>query len=47
MFRRENHLLRLFLTPLNKIRLYLPLYTIFWDNQKFSDYFVITFRKKQ
>lgn len=47
MFRGGNHLNRLFLTPLNEIPLYLPLYTIFWDNQKFSDYFVITFRKKQ
>lgn len=47
MFREKNHPNRLFLTPLNKIRLYLPLYTNFRDNQKFSDYFVITFRKKQ
>lgn len=47
MFSEKNQLNRLFLTPLNKIPLYLLSYTIFWDNQKFSDYFVITFRKKQ
>lgn len=47
MFREKNHLNRLFLTHLNEIPLYLLSYTNFLDNQNFSDYFVITFRKKQ
>lgn len=47
MFSEKNHLKRLFLTSLNEIPLYLPSYTNFWDNQNFSDYFVITFEKNQ
>ena len=47
MFREKKSSKQVFLTPLNEIPLYLLSYTNFWDNQNFSDYFVITFRKKQ
>ena len=45
MFREKNHLNGLFLTPINEIPLFLLSDTNFWDNQNFSDYFIITFEK--